>query len=371
MPGQVSAPECITLAFNRTARMLFRPFQIWLWARLGIVALMIGEVGTGGGPSGANFNPNRGGRHLHLVTGLSSASGWEEVRPYMHWIVLGVAALLALVLLWTYCASIYRFILLDSVLTGQCKLKEGWRRWKSCGAEYFVWIIGFGICSLLMVGAVIGLPIWSAYRAGWFDKSDQHIAALIAGGILLALVFFALLISLAAIDLLARDFLIPVMACEKVDALGGWRRLLGLLSADKTAYVVYVLMKVVLAVGSAIFFAIVDLFVILILLIPVIILGVFGVMIGQLAAWNTSVILLLVALGLLVLAAILFVMGLVYAPGLVFFQSYAIEFFGARYEPLRARLLAGPAGGVSPTAVAPPTPPRMPIPPWPGEPFPT
>lgn len=361
----------MTLAFNRTARMLFQPFRFWLWTRLGIVALMIGEAGTGGAPSGANFNPYRGGRHLHFFTRLLSESGWEEARPYILWIVLGGIAVLAVTLLWIYCASVYRFILLDSVLTGRCKLKEGWRRWKSCGAEYFVWVVGFGICSLIVLAGVIGLPIFAAYRAGWFEKPDQHLPGLIAAGVVLVLLFFALLISLAVIDLLARDFLVPVMACENVNATDGWRRLLELLSVDKAAYVVYVLMKVVLAVGSAIFFAIADLFVILFLLIPVIILVFLGVMIGQLAAWSTSVVLLLTALALLVLAAILFVLGVVYAPGLVFFQSYAVEFLASRYEPLRTRLLPNPTGRVPPPTIPSPTPPRMPIPPWPSEPFPT
>lgn len=350
--------------------MLFQPFQFWLWARMGIVALVIGEVGTGGGPGGANFNPNRGGRHLHFVAKLFSTPGWEEMGPYLHWIVLGVVVGLTLTLLWIYCASVYRFILLDTIVTGQCRLKEGWRRWKSSGAEYFVWVIGFGICSVLIVGTVVGLPIWAAYRAGWFDKSDRHLPELIAGGVLLALVFLALLISLAAIDLLARDFLIPVMAFENLNAMDGWRRLLRLLTADKAAYVVYVLMKVVLAVGSAVFFAIADFFVILFLLVPILIIGFFGVMIGALAKWNISVICLLAAAALLLLAAILFVVGFVYAPGLVFFQSYAVEFFGVRYEPLRARLSAVPSS--TPPAAPPlPSPPRAPIPPWPTEPFPT
>ena len=371
MPSPISATECITPAFNRTKKALFQPFQIGLWARLAVVALMTGEVGTGGGTSGANFNPNRGGRHLHLLARLFSTSGWEEARPYLHWIVLASVGVLALVLLWTYCASVYRFILLDVVLTGQCRLKEGWRRWKSCGAEYFVWVIGFGICSLLVLGTVIGLPIWAAYRAGWFDKPDQHLPGLISGGALLVLLFFALLILFAAIDLFARDFLIPVMAFENVNALDGWERLLSLMTTDKAAYVVYVLMKVVLAVGSAIFFAIVDLFAVLFLLIPILIVGLFGLMIGKMADWNISVVLLLVALGLLALAAILFVMGFVYAPGLVFFQSYALEFFGSRYEPLRVRLFAGPPPPVPPSAPPSSGPPRMPIPPWPSEPFPT
>lgn len=139
-----------------------------------------------------------------------------------------------------------------------------------------------------------------------------------------------------------------------------------MINTDKSAYVVYVLMKVVLAVGSSILFAIVDLMVLLLLFVPLAILAFFGVLIGRLADWNLSAVLLLSAFALLALAAILFVMGFVYAPGLVFFQSYAVEFFGARYEPLRSRL-----SSAQPAAPLAASPPRAPIPPWPSEPFPT
>ena len=319
-----------------------------------------------------SFNPGRGGRHWYFATKLLNDPGWDDVKPYLHWIILAAVVGVTGALLWIYCASIYRFILLDCVVTGRCELKDGWRRWKSCGAEYFVWVLGFGICSTLGLGLLVGVPVWAAYKAGWFDTSEQHMAGLIAGGVLLALLFLILVIVLAMVDLLARDFLIPVMAFENVGAMDGWRRLLSLMSGEKSAYVVYILMKIVLAVGSAIFFAIVDLIVILILAVPLVILMLFAVALGKLGGWSPAVVMLLAGFALLALVAVLFMLGLVYSPGLVFFESYALEFFGARYEPLSKALRGGPGSGNAPPESQPPfRPPRMPVPPWPSEPFPT
>jgi hypothetical protein len=375
-----SAVDCISLAFARTRQMLFRPFRFGLWARLAVVALVTGEAGGGGGGGGSlpNMNTNRGGgNHWRNywsdqwagVAHLFSAPGWEQIQPYVGWIALAVVLLLAVLLLWIYSDCVYRFILLDAVVTGQCQLLEGWRRWRAAGRRYFVWVVAFGFGAFALVGIVAGVPALLAYRAGWFDKPDQTLWKLIGGGLLLLLVLLVLVAVLAIIDMLGRDFLVPVMAFEDVGAMDGWERLLRMMGAEKLSYFVYVLMKIVLAMGAAIIFAIVNFIVILVLLIPLGLLGVIGFLIGKSAglSWdNISVVLLLAAFGLLIFAGILYVIGFVYAPGLVFFQSYTLEFFAARYGPLKDKMFPP-----SPPA----TPPIQPLPPLdplvPGDAFPS
>jgi hypothetical protein len=355
VPNHISAVESISPAFARTKRLLFQPFRFGLWARLAVVALITGEIG-GGGASSPNFNTNRGGQKWAAAAHLLSEPGWDQVKPYLFWIALGVVAGLVLLLLWVYSDCVFRFILLDSVLTGECRLRDGWRRWREAGRRYFLWVIAFAFGAMVLVGLVLGVPALLAYRAGWFEKSDQHIGALIGGGLLLVLVFLGLVVVLAIIDLLGRDFLIPVMALEDLGPLDGWNRLLELMGADKLAYAGYVLMKIVLAVGSAIIFTIVNLIVILVLLIPLGVLGVAGYFIGKDAgiAWDLSTILFVAGIGMLALAGILYVVGFAYAPGLVFFQSYTLEFFASRYGPLATRMFP---------PVTPVTPPMQPLPP--------
>jgi len=169
---------------------------------------------------------------------------------------------------------------------------------------------------------------------------------------------------LAIIDMLGRDFLVPIMAFEEVGAVDGWRRLLAMMHGEKLAYGFYVLMKIALAMGGAIIFTVVNLVVILILLIPLALLGVMGYLIGRSAGvgWdNISVILLLAAFALLVFAGLLYVVGFVYAPGLVFFQSYTLEFFAPRYEPLGSKLLPTSPPRLPPAPPIVPTPPLVPI----------
>jgi hypothetical protein len=354
VPNRASAVESISPAFVRTKQLLFRPFRFSLWARLAVVALITGEAGgVGGGSSIPNLNNNRGGGdQLAGAARLFSESGWEQMQPYAGWIALGLAVGLAVLLLWIYSDSVYRFILLDAVVSGQCRLREGWRRWREAGRRYFVWVIAFGFGAFAVVGVVAGIPAWLAYRAGWFEKPEENLGGLIGGGIFLALVVIAIVAALAIIDMLARDFLIPVMAFEDVGAMEGWERLLALMGAEKSAYAVYTLMKIVLAMGSAIIFAIINLIVILVLLIPLGLLGLAGYFIGSGLGitWDLSTELLVAAVGLLALAGILYVVGFVYAPGLVFFQSYTLEFFASRYGPLGNKMFPPSLAAMPPTA---------------------
>lgn len=351
MLKRISAVDAISPAFVRTKRILLGPFRFGLWARLAVVAIVTGETsGGGGGASLPNLNTNRGGDdHWKAAAQLLSEPDWKQIQPYLSWIILGALVILALMLLWIYSDCVYRFTLLESVITGKCELREGWRRWRDAGRRYFVWAVAYAFGVMGAVCLVIGIPALLAYRAGWFEKSEQHMAGLIGGVFLLLLVFLALVAVLAVIDLFARDFLVPVMAFENVNAMDGWRRLMSIMAAEKMSFAGYVLMKIVLAVGSAILFTIVNLIVILILLIPIAVLGVAGYFVGKGAgvAWDTSTILFVTGLGMLAVAAILYVVGFVYAPGLVFFESYSLEFFAARYEPL-AKSMFPPAPPVIP-----------------------
>jgi hypothetical protein len=372
--------ESISPALARTKKLLFQPFRFGLWARLAVVALITGEAGGGGSGGGSlpNLNTHQGqggdnhlGNYWTVAARLISVPGWDQIQPYIGWIVAGVVLVLAVMLLWIYSDCVYRFILLDAVVSGQCRLREGWRRWRAAGRWYFLWVIGFGFGSLVLVGVVAGIPIFLAYRARWFEHPDQNLGVLIGGGILLALVVIALVAVLAIIEMLGRDFLVPVMAFEDVGAMDGWERLLAMMGAEKSAYVVYVLMKIVLAMGGAIIFTILNLIVILVLLIPLALLGLAGYLIGSGLGitWNISTELLMAGVGLLVIAGILYVVGFVYAPGLVFFQSYTVEFFAPRYGPLGSKMLPPSPAGPPLTPSLGPMPPIAP--PVPGDAFPS
>ena len=339
MPGRLSGFDAISPAMQRTKRQLFAPFRFKHWMRLAVVCILTGEITGGGGSglgSGTNFNfpthPGRGG----LANLPWPGAPFRFPAEFLVWaLVIAIAAVL-LVLVMIYISSVFRFILFDAVLYNRCDLGEGWRRWQRQGSSYFLWQIGFGLISLAAFVIVIGVPIFSAWRAGWFSNPDRHFAALILGGLGVFGLFAALIVLAAVVSLFTKDFVVPVMALEDQRVLDGWRRVLPMLGPEKGAYAFYVIMKILLAIGSAIIFGLLDFLVILALLIPLGLVGLvlFFVAKGAGMTWNPLTIGAVAAAGAAVVLLLILTVALVSTPAMVFFQAYSMHFFGSRYQML-------------------------------------
>ena len=52
----ISAVDTIPLAIEHTKQQLFKPFRFGQWTKLAVVGLLAGELGSGGGFNGSNFN---------------------------------------------------------------------------------------------------------------------------------------------------------------------------------------------------------------------------------------------------------------------------------------------------------------------------
>lgn len=338
----LSAVQSVSPAFDQTARQLFRPFRIGHWARLAIVSLATGEF-VGGGWGGGNLSvlQNRGRREDLL--GLAGFD-WSRLREFFPLIIVAVLAVVALGVLWMYVGSVFRFILLDAVLNDRCAIRAGWRRWKDLGTSFFFWCLAFGFVLLACLGVFIVGPIILAWQAGIFRQPGQHLLLLILGGLALFLLMFVLLLGGAVVYLFARDFVVPIMVLENLRATDAWDRLLPMLRTEKPAYAGYILMKIVLAVGSAILFGILNVIVILALLIPLGITGLALFLIGKAAglSWNLWTVGAVVLLGGAALTLLLYAISFADTPALVFFQAYPLHFLGSRYPTLGALLSRTP-----------------------------
>jgi len=353
VPARLSAVEAVSPAFDHTKRQLFQPFRFKRWVRLAVVSLVTGEF-AGSSWGGGNVNLRSGGsgkKDLSLLAWLADPR-WERLQEFLPWIAVLLLLGLALALLWIYVASVFRFVLLDTVLRDRYELRAGWTRWQEPGLSYFFWQLGFSLLLLATLAVAVGLPVFLAWRAGVFRQPGQHTALLILGGIALFFIVVGIVLVGALVELLAKDFVVPLMALENLKVMEGWRRFLPLLAAEKASFAGYVLMKIVLAIGSAILFGIANLIVLLVLLIPLAIAG-FALVLGGKAAglsWGAFTISAAVLLGLAALAGILYVLSFISSPAVFFFQSYTLQFFGGRYPVLGALLTrAVPSGSAATT----------------------
>lgn len=317
---------------------------------MGLVALATGEFYSSSGWSGLHFTlPSARRNPGYALPGLLQPH-WEYLKRYLPWIIVVVLLLFVAMVLWVYASSVFRFILFDSVLTDRCAIKAQWRQWCSQGTRFFLWRICLGLGIVAALGLLAGAGALAVIATGALRNPRQHIALLVLGGLAAFLLLVGLIILAALIALFARDFVVPVMALENVGIIDGWRRVIALLEGDKKGYVGYVLMKIVLVVGCTILFGILTLIAVLLLLIPISIAGAGAYLFARSAGFLASfpVIAVGVVLAALAFAMIIYVIALISAPAMMFFQAYVIHFLGPRYSLLGARISAPPTPPMPP-----------------------
>jgi hypothetical protein len=361
----LSAVDAISPAVEHTKRQLSQPFRFGQWVRLAFVGLLAGELGSGGGcnvPSNFHSPHHPGGGPV-----------WSGIDPMLFAGLIAVVVVAAFVvgILLMYISSVMRFVLFDSVLQKECRIREYWSARQAPGWRYFLWKILYALVTFGLFIVLIGIPAGFAFFLGWFTQPKQHILGLVLGGILLFFAFAILGVAIAVIYVLTKDFVIPQMALEEIGAIEAWQRLWTMMQSEKGSYALYIVMKILLALGAAIILGIVGFILVLIILIPAAGAAIAAVLAAKAAGvgWTVYTVTLAVVAGSVLLAVFLFMTSLISVPAIIFFPAYSIYFFAARYPALGAVLY--PAPPVGPLPAMPPAPAPYEPPPLPPAPEPT
>jgi hypothetical protein len=339
----ITATDSISLAVEHTRQQLFKPFRIGQWTKLAFVGLLAGELGSNG-CNRSNFNfPLHPGAAPHV--GLPGSLG---IDPALLAILIApvLVAGLAIGLILLYVGSVMRFVLFDSIVAKECHIRWSWSRRLGPGWRYFLWKLLYFLITLGAMAVLVGVPAAFAFARGWFREPKEHLLPLVLGGVILFFVFLIFAVATAVILVLTKDFVIPQMALENVDAMEGWRRLWPMMQAETGAYAAYIGMKILLAIVAAILIGIAAIILGLIFVVPSVGLGILAVLTGNAAglAWNAYTITLAIVVGCVVLGIFLYLVSLISVPAIVFFPAYSLYFFAARYPRLAAALYPAPAG---------------------------
>ena len=328
----VSAIDVIGPAFQHAKQQLFAPFRLGQWTRLAVVGLLAGEMSSGGCNFGAPFGTGDSSRDDFLAQTLPAVSPALMVALIALLVVCGVVVWLSLL----YVSSMMRFVLFDSVVARQCRIRRFWTDRRGVGFKYFVWQVGFSLVTLSSLALVIGIPVAIAFGLGLFNNPRENLLPLIFGGFTVFLIAIPMIMGASIVHVFTKDFVVPQMACEGVAAMEGWRRLWPMLKQDKGGYAVYIVLKIALALAAAIILVIIMTLVLLVLLMPAGGLGVVAILTGSAAGltWNIFTIAIAVVAGIISLAAVLYLGALMFVPAIVFFPAYSIYFFASRYGPL-------------------------------------
>lgn len=349
----ISASDSITLAVEHTKQQLFKPFRIGQWTKLAFVGLLAGELGTNG--------CNRSMFQLPSHPESTPHSGWPGslgIDPTLlaalaAFLTATIIAAIAIGLIMMYVSSVMRFVLFDSIIAKECHIRWSWSRRLGAGWRYFAWKVGYILVSLAGVAIVVGIPVAVAFGKGWLRDPRGHVGPLIFGGLIFFLLFMVFVIATAVILVLTKDFVVPQMALENIDAMEGWRRLWAMMKAETGAYAGYLVIKIGLAIVAAIAIGIATVILGLIIAIPSIGIGILAVITGKTAGltWNAETITLAVVVGATLLAVFFYLVSLISVPAIVFFPAYSLYFFAGRYPRLAAVLYPATPAQVSPGAV--------------------
>lgn len=366
-PLPVSAVDCVQPALQHVRDQLFRPFRFAQWSRLALVGFLAAELHT----SGCNFNGfNFPFPQKHPQSQEFVAKPFPNIFSHLdpgklaQWAGLfAVVVVLAIVVFFVflYISSVFRFILFDSVIKKHCSIGEGWARWRRAGRRYFVWQIVLMIAESLALGVLIVVPLVIAAALGWFHDPGQHMGRTVLGVILLIGLFLAFILLAVVVQLLGKDFLVPIMALEEVDFADAWSRLLAIIRPEPGRYAVYLLLKIVLAVAAAILFSIITIVPIIALVVPAALAVFAGYEAGL--GWNVVTVSALIISGTILLSVLLYLISLVSVPAIVFFPAFSIYFFASRYPKLDALLNPLPAPELPRVPESPPPFDAPPLPP--------
>lgn len=366
----LSAIDTISVAFEHTKQQLFRPFRWDQWLRLAALGLLTGELSSGGGcgTGGHSFSvpiptPSQTPRGSdHFLTAQQFAPNFSNEIAAL--LILALLLFGAIVLAWMYVGSVYRFILIDSIIAKKVSIRAGWHKWHAAGRRFFLWRVVFQFVGFMLLVISLGVPLGLAAMLGWFSNPKAHLIPIV----LAATAFIVWMILLGIVSLLvfvlAKDFMAPIMALENLGFADSWARLFTMMKGDRGGYAGYIGMKVVLVIASGIVFGILIGLVMLLILIPVGGLTVVAVIMGKTAGlvWNAETITLMIVGGCILLALILCVTALLSVPVTVYFPAYSIYFFASRYPKLDAWLHPPPQPvppPFTPALEAPPIPPLL------------
>lgn len=366
MMNPLSPVDAISPAFSRARTILTPPgsaegeatsFRFWFFLKIAVAAALtqgnvygffvaIGVEGTVIAVAIAAGVLHRTGAPLASPGGLG-APALAAVA-----LTLGFVFIIGIVFVWLWCRL--RFALFDLVVYRHGLVSRAWAPYAAQAWRFLGLMILIGLALTLILALTAGpfllhLVLTLRHLTPRQINSDPtffftHIFPMYG-------IFFAVVIVASLVNAIAQDFLLPPLALEDAPLGSSFSRFFHLLRTRFWYVALYLLLRIVLALGLA-WVGMMAVF----LVAAVFGAGGFGV--GFLlyhAFWHAGpggpalFILYCVLAGLLLLALYFLGMLLVYGVVAVVMQSYAVWFYGSYYPPLGDRLEPPPTPSATPS----------------------
>lgn len=260
------------LAWRRTHQILFEPFQLSKWLRLGFCVFLMGTApggalgGGGGGPQSRGWlqpfrdNDDGGGdsgtKTISRILdrrGPAELNPWPWIQEHLALILFltfsVVAVLLVIGVLQTWLSSRARFMVLDGVVHNRGAILLPWRTYRREGNSLFRFRLLLGVISFGVLGALVAVSMvlgWSDIQASLIHEAAWSARATVVmiGLVGLLLIWF---LAIGVVDVVLLDFVAPVMHLHRLPVRASWRPVLQtVVKEHPKGFALYILTKIVL-----------------------------------------------------------------------------------------------------------------------------
>ena len=344
---QVLSPvQAIVPAIERTRNLLFRPFRLGTFLKLGLVALLTEGYSTGfhtssfGAPGRSSSSPLGSRPTVSTMPTVPSASV-PALSPFH--LAPGLIAIIAISVLFAlvlgivvlYLITRLRFSLFYCLIHQSREITPGWRLYREPAWRFFKLSIVVGLVFVFIV-MLVAMP----FAVGFYQlyRSTQQGGAFdwtLFVWLLLPLIPLVVLLGAAAIatDIVLRDLMLPHIALENVTAAQAWAAARAHIAAERGPFLLYGVLRILLPMATMIALAIA-------LAIPTRL--IVGMLAGFFALFQFGLSGPLAPLGILLEAmtglvgfAIFFFVAICFGGTLgIAIRNFSLMFYGARYPAL-------------------------------------
>lgn len=342
--SELRAIKPVSTAFQKTKKILFDPFDGWLWLKLVIIMFF---VGSGGGNS---FNP---GNILQYTmddsgeTTLPDFSQWLSDPVVIAIILTIVILLVAIVLLFMYLKAVFSFVLIESLTSGNVRIIQPFVDNMSRGFKAFLFNLGLTLISLAGLLILIGVILVSVFFIMRADSgAGSIIGILLAVGLLLLaiLVFILFSMIIGLVIGFFYDFAVPLMYFKGMGLRASLGHLAGLIKREPVEFLVYIVLRWILTAAVGFLFLIIYLCVLGVFIAAGIVLVLLAALLYEVSVWLLVPIALVFVAGLILL---ILIMAIISLPIAVYFRYYSLDFlrsFDPSYVKYAGRFGGEPAG---------------------------
>ena len=245
----VSVTSPVSPALERVRAVLFAPFELEKWLKLGFCAFLAGLLEGGGGFNfyGASEDEWDLGPGTRASEQLERGRLWLEqnMATAVAVVALTLAVISAIVFLLLWLRSRGRFMLIDGVVRNRGAVSEPWHDYKREANS----LLSFEVCLTLAVLALLGLAVATGVAIAWSDIRAERFQTAAGVGLGVGLLLTVTIsVTAAIISLFLKDLVVPAMYARRIGVLEAWAVVRHEVLAPRAGtMVLYVLMKMLLA----------------------------------------------------------------------------------------------------------------------------